>query len=208
MVSAVSRRTSSEPEHDQGVEANSRLTAANAIVIFVVLAVEGVTILSVRSLLRVHVFLGLVLLPPVLLKIGTTSYRAARYYLGASSYRRKGPPPLLLRVLGPAVVVLTVAVLGTGVVLLLAGPAHRSPWGQLHKATFILWFVVMTVHVLGHFVETMRVGPRDWNPRAPRVNGANVRRAALVATVALGVVLGFAFQASVTDWLSHAPRLD
>lgn len=184
------------------------MTAATGAVIFVLLAVEGVTVLSVRSLLRIHVFVGMMLIPPVVLKIATTSYRAARYYLANPRYRHKGPPPLVLRLLGPFVISLTVAVIGSGVVLVVLGSDHRSPWLQLHKATFILWFVVMTVHVLGHLVETVRIAPRDWTTRAPRVSGTALRRLALVAAVAGGIAFGFVLQPNVTDWLAHASRFD
>ena len=55
------------------------------------LAAEGVTILWVRELLTPHVFIGMVLVPPVLLKVARTGWRFARYYRGAPAYRRKGP---------------------------------------------------------------------------------------------------------------------
>jgi hypothetical protein len=105
------------------VAANARLTASNAVVLLVLLAAEGVTILRVRELLTPHVFIGMVLIPPVLLKMASTGWRFARYYRGTPAYRRKGPPPLLLRLLGPVVVVLTVVLLASGVGLLLAGPS-------------------------------------------------------------------------------------
>jgi hypothetical protein len=98
-----------ERRTDAGVAANARLTATNAAVLLVLLAAEGVTILRVRELLTPHVFIGMVLIPPVLLKVASTGWRFARYYRGVPAYRRKGPPPLLLRLLGPAVVILTVA---------------------------------------------------------------------------------------------------
>ncbi|HXX89281.1 MAG TPA: hypothetical protein VEI83_03540, partial [Acidimicrobiales bacterium] len=111
---------------DRGVEANARLTAAAAVVLFVLLALEGFTILGVRQLLTPHVFIGMLLIPPVIVKIASTSYRFARYYLGDPAYRRKGPPPLLLRLLGPLVVVLTLVVLASGVALLLAPASFRQ----------------------------------------------------------------------------------
>jgi hypothetical protein len=46
---------------EAGVTANARLTAANAavlLVLLVLLAAEGVTILRVRALLTPHVFIG------------------------------------------------------------------------------------------------------------------------------------------------------
>ena len=54
------------------------------------LAVLGVTIVRLRPLLSEHLFVGMLLVPPVLLKMGSTGYRFARYYTGDRSYRRKG----------------------------------------------------------------------------------------------------------------------
>jgi hypothetical protein len=71
-------------------------------VLLVLLAAEGLTILRVRSLLSVHVLIGTVLVPPVLLKVGSTGHHLARYYLGSPAYRRKGPPPPVLRLLRPS----------------------------------------------------------------------------------------------------------
>ena len=67
----------------------------------------------------------MLLIPPVLLKIGSTGWRFVRYYRGSPAYRRKGPPPALLRLLGPVVVILTVGVLASGVALVLAPHSLR-----------------------------------------------------------------------------------
>jgi hypothetical protein len=181
-------RTSSA---DQGVESNARLTGTTAAVLLVLLAVEGVTILRVRSLLSIHVFVGMVLIPPVLLKIGSTGWRFVRYYKGAPAYRKKGPPPLLLRLLGPVLIVLTLVVLGSGVALILARHELRSRLLFVHKASFVLWFGVMTVHVLGHIVETANLAPLDWLRRTrSQVEGASARSWALAASLVVGCLLG------------------
>src|ERR1700732_2072603 len=57
-----------ERRADAGAAGNARLTAANAAVLLVLLAAEGVTILRVHQLLSPHVFIGVGLIPPVLLK--------------------------------------------------------------------------------------------------------------------------------------------
>jgi hypothetical protein len=187
---------------DSGVEANARLTGATAALLLVLLAAEGVTILRVRSLLTPHVFIGMLLLPPVLLKMATTGYRFARYYLGAPAYRRKGPPAPLLRLLAPAVVATTVAVFATGIVLLLAPVSTRSQWLFLHKASFVLWFLAMGVHVLGHLLDTAKLAPRDWVGRRRReVPGAGARQWLLVATVVAGIPLGLLLLDRVAPWL-------
>jgi hypothetical protein len=131
-----------------GVEGNDKLTAMTGALLLVGFAVEGFTILQLHQLLYLHFVLGLVLIGPVLLKIGSTMYRFARYYTGALPYVRKGPPSPIMRVLGPLVVLTSVAVLGTGVMLSVVG--RSGPWLFLHKASFVLWFGVMTVHVLNY----------------------------------------------------------
>ena len=65
-----------------GPEANARLTAATAAVLLVLLAAEGVTVLRIHRLLAAHVFIGMLLIPPVVLKLGSTLYRFGRYSRG------------------------------------------------------------------------------------------------------------------------------
>src|SRR5579864_4064812 len=122
-----------EPETDEGVEANARLTGSTAAILLVLLAAEGVTLLRVHSLLTPHVFIGMLLVPPVVLKIGSTGWRFVRYYRGSAAYRRKGPPPLLLRLLGPVVVVLTLIVFASGIALLVGPHSARQSLLFLHK---------------------------------------------------------------------------
>lgn len=196
---------SQDPEQraEAGVEANARLTGGLAVVLLVLLAAEGLTILRVRALLTPHVFIGMLLIPPVLLKIGSTTYRFARYYFGAPAYRRKGPPVVLLRLLGPVVVLTTVAVIGTGVALLVGPSSERSNLLFLHKATFVLWFLAMVVHVLGHVLDTAKLAPKDWIRRSRRqVPGAGLRQWAIAGSVVLGIPLGLLLLDRVGPWLN------
>ena len=187
------------------MESNARLTASNAALLLVLLAAEGATVLRVRQLISPHVFLGMVLIPPVLVKLGSTGYRFARYYLGAPAYRRKGPPPVLLRLLGPVVVILTAVLLASGVALLLAGPAWSAQLLFVHKASFVLWFFAMTVHVLGHLAEVARLAPRDWLRRARRdVRGTGSRQWLIAASLIAGALLGLAMLSRVGPWLATA----
>ncbi|HUO49583.1 MAG TPA: hypothetical protein VMU09_12180 [Acidimicrobiales bacterium] len=191
----------------QGVEGNARLTGSLAAVIFVLLAAEGLTIVGVRRLLTPHVFIGMLLVPPVLAKIASTGYRFSRYYLGAPAYRRKGPPGLVMRLLGPIVVVLTIVVLASGVALLYVSPGSRSTLLFLHKASFVLWFGAMAIHVLGHLLDTTRLAPADWARRTRRqVAGAGLRQWTVAACLVAGVLLGAAVVGQVGPWLSSSPR--
>ena len=130
-----------------GVAGNERLTAMTGFALLVLFAAEGVTILRVHQLLTMHFFVGMLLVGPVALKVGSTGYRFVRYYTCAAPYVRKGPPGPLMRLLGPLVMGTSLAVLGTGVALAVTGPGN-SQWIFLHKASFVLWFGVMTIHVL------------------------------------------------------------
>lgn len=184
-----SARRISRPE--EGVESNSRLTAGAGALLLVLLAAEGVTILRVGRLLSIHVFVGMLLVPPVVLKMASTGWRFVRYYRGSPAYRHKGPPPILLRLLGPVVVVLTIVVLVSGILLVVAPTTFGDRMLTLHKVSFVLWFAAMTVHVLGHVVETARVAPADWARRTSRdVARTGARRWALVSSVVVGSLLG------------------
>jgi ferredoxin len=136
-----------EPDATDGVVGNERLTALTGVVLLIGFAIEGMTLLALHRLLTLHFFLGMLLIGPVLLKIGSTGYRFARYYTGAAPYVRKGPPAPFMRLLGPFVILTSLAVLGTGVMLGVAGPGS-GPWLFFHKASFVLWFGCMTLHVL------------------------------------------------------------
>jgi hypothetical protein len=189
-----------ERRADAAVEGNARLTAANAAVLLVVLAAEGFTLLGVRQMLTPHVFIGMVLIPPVLLKVGSTCWRFARYYGGAPAYRRKGPPPVVLRLLGPVVVVLTVVLLASGVALLFARGSGLSLLLKVHKASFILWFGTMTIHVLGHLADVVRFAPRDWMRRD--VGGAGIRQWLIAASLAIGALADVLVLSRMGPWLA------
>ena len=66
-----------------GSQGNEHLTAVVAAVLLLLLFVEGATLLNMRSLLTVHVLVGLLLIPIVALKLGSTGWRMLRYYLGS-----------------------------------------------------------------------------------------------------------------------------
>jgi len=188
-----------------GVAGNARLTAGAAALLLLLLAAEGATIPFIGRLIGPHIFIGMLLIPPVALKLASTGYRFARYYAGAGAYRRKGPPALLLRLMAPAVIVSTVALLGTGVGLLLAGPGSVGPLLFLHKASFAVWFVLMSVHVLGHILEMPSLATPDWRRaggREAQLAGAGLRITAVATSLIAGLALALASVSLAAPWLS------
>lgn len=180
------RAAAPEPEPTAG---NSRLTASTAVLLILMLAVEGATIVFLRPLLSVHLFVGAMLIPPVAVKLGSTGYRFVRYYSQSPIYVAKGPPPALLRAIGPVVVITTVAVLASGIALMLAGPSERSTILPIHKVSFIVWVAFTGVHVLGHVLE-LPDPVRDDLRRTAGVPGRSSRWMLLVLALAAGAALG------------------
>jgi hypothetical protein len=185
-----------------GVAGNARLTGAAAAALLVLLAAEGATIPFIGQLLGPHIFIGMLLIPPVLLKLGSTGYRFARYYTGNPRYVEKGPPLLVLRVLAPGVVLSTLALFGTGVALLIDGPPGNT-LVFAHKLSFIAWVALMTLHVLGHLLEVPSLASADWRKAGPpeaRLAGAGARALTLATAILAGAVLAALTLSAAQPW--------
>ncbi|MEO7068913.1 MAG: hypothetical protein ABI131_00310 [Nostocoides sp.] len=197
-----------------GAAGNARLTAWTGALLLVLLAAEGITLLDVRGLIGWHVAIGTLLIPPALLKTATTGWRVVRYYRGAAAYRLAGPPPMPLRVLGPLVVVSTLAVLGTGVLVVLLGPerGRGSLWGTpisalfLHQASFAVWIAVTTLHVLGRLVPALNI--ITGRVTTSTVAGRIARTAALLVVAGLAIWLAIVLYAAVPGWQHDLPFQD
>ena len=176
-----------------GSAGNEQLTLAVAALLIVLLTVEGATILQIRSLLTVHAFVGMLLIPVVALKLVSTGWRMLRYYQRGEEYVLRGPPHIALRMLvAPVLVLSTLFVFGTGVALLALRQTHGTLVG-LHKASFLVWAGAFGLHVLGHLFELPRL-------RRMRIPGAVLRAALVTASVAAGLVVA-------TETLPAADRL-
>ena len=187
--------------HD-GVAGNARLTGGIAAALLVLLAAEGATIPFIGSLMGPHIFIGMLLIPPVLLKLASTGYRFARYYSGSPAYVEKGPPHIVLRALAPGVVLTTLALFGTGVALLIGGPPSDT-LVFAHEMSFIAWFALMTLHVLGHVLEVPALARADWRrsgPREARLAGAGGRTMVLGIALLGGLALALLTLSAASPW--------
>jgi hypothetical protein len=164
---------------------NEQLTALAGILLVVLLAVEGATLLNLNALLTVHAFVGMFLLPVVGLKMGSTAWRMGSYYLGREEYVRRGPPAFPLRVLvAPVVVASTIVLFGTGIYLLAVHETHGTAVG-LHKASFVVWLVATSIHVLTRLV-------RMWEALRTRYPGLGLRLGLTAATLVAGTAVAVA----------------
>jgi hypothetical protein len=182
-----------------GTAGNERLTAATAVVLLVLLAALGVTIVRIGGLLKEHMFLGMLLIGPVLLKMASTGYRFARYYTANPRYRAKGPPPTVMRLIAPIVVVSTIA-----------GPGSRGTLGPLHKITFIVWIAFTALHVLGHIVELPGALQRTSGSQRPWDDagaGRGARAFSLAGALVGGLVLALLVESQFGAWAQYHSHL-
>jgi hypothetical protein len=188
---------------DWGPPGNERLTTSVGLVLLVLLGLETLTTLALHSYLPEHIFLGLLLIPPVALKLASTGWRFLRYYANSKPYRLEGPPRLFLRLLAPLLVISTLTLLGSGVALLIVGHGG-GPLLQLHAISFAVWGVLIAIHVVAYLTRVVRVGAADWRRNAlPMVAGTRSRRATLVGALIAGVVLALATYPAQQTWLHH-----
>jgi hypothetical protein len=212
----VTRRTG-------GPAGNARMTAWLGIALLLLFVVECVTLISLHDLIDVHLFVGALLLPLVAAKTATTGWRIARYYAGSEQYVAAGPPPLLLRLLGPLVVLGGLAVLGSGIALVALGPeASFTPLVSIagfavspltvHQASFIVWLVVTVIHLLARTVPAVQLA-RGSRPR-DTVPGRWLRTAVLVLSFVVAATVGSVVLDLGKDWThggfghdrGHGPR--
>lgn len=146
-----------------GVIGNERLTALVSLVLLVLMIVELVTSAFLRLWLPAHTVVGVLLAGPLLVKMGSTGWRFLRYYTGAPAYVRRGPPPLVLRVLSPVLLVTTLVMVGSGIGLVVSGPLQ--PLLLAHVFSALLWLPLMAVHSLAHWLQVPRSIASDWSSR-------------------------------------------
>jgi hypothetical protein len=190
-------------ESDPGVAGNERLTALASSVLVVLLLVEIATTPALRTLLQLHVFIGILLVGPLLVKLGSTGYRFVRYYARARAYVRKGPPRLTMRLLAPLLIVTTLALTGTGVVLLVTGPDDPGPFVGLHNFVFVIWLPIFAIHVFAYVGRLPRLIAADRSGAlAEPVPGRAMRIDLTAGALLLGAILAIVALPAAAPWPS------
>jgi len=209
---ALGRTHRNDPvaEGTGGPTGNARLTAWTGLLLLGLSVAEVITLLDVSGLISWHIVLGTLLIPPALLKTASTGWRIARYYSGTPPYRQAGPPPMLLRVLGPGVVAFTLGLLASGVLLVFLGVnrsrtvlitalGQRVDWITLHQGLFIVWAVLTGLHVLARAVPAVRLTVLRPVAVGP-VDGQKARAAVLIATVGAATVAAWLVLSAAGSW--------
>ena len=151
--------------------------------------------------------------PPALLKTTTTGWRIVRYYTGDRPYRQAGPPPVALRMLGPAGrrrdarppryrAGAGAAGRATSRRTLLTVLGQRIDTITLHQASFAVWAVVTGLHVLARLLPAWRATRRPGTP----VPGPRRRAVALLSVVVLSLGCADWVLAQSHGWRDQRPR--
>lgn len=182
---------------------NERLTAAVGLLVIIPVLVEIASVLlGVHTFMSLHVFVGLALIPAVLLKLASTGWRFARYYTRSREYVAVGPPQLAMRLLAPLFVTATVVLFGSGVAM---GFLHGHPLQiarNLHGPASVIWLGLLGLHVLVYLGRALRRTALDALPAMRKsVPGRTARAYALAAVVVGGLVLGAATVPAQHRWV-------
>jgi hypothetical protein len=193
-----------------GPAGNARLTAWTGLILLALSVAELITLIDVGGLISWHIVIGTLLIPPALLKTASTGWRIGRYYCHNPDYRHAGPPPMLLRVLGPGVVASTLGLLASGVILVLLGQnnsrtvlvtalGRRIDWVTLHQGLFIIWAVLTGLHVLARFIPALRLTVITRRPTTT-VDGSRRRAAAIGATIIIAAISAVLVLSAAGSW--------
>jgi hypothetical protein len=186
-------------------DGNERLTAAVGVLLLVPVAIEVATVLfGVHTFMSWHVFIGLALIPVIVLKMASTGWRFLRYYTRDRAYVAHGPPRPAMRLLAPLFVVATVVLFGSGVAMgFLHGPALQTA-RRLHGPASVLWLLLLGLHVLVYLGRALRRTADDVLPaeRTSPVRGKTARLYASATAIVCGLVLGAAFIPAQHRWVN------
>src|SRR5215467_11778740 len=177
-----------DEETYRGVIGNEQLTALVSLVLLVLIIVELVTSAFLRIWLQTHTVVGVLLAGPLLVKMGSTFWRFLRYYTRAPAYVRRGPPPMVLRVLGPVLLIATLVMVGSGIELVVTGPIQ--PFLLVHVFSALVWLPLTAVHSLAHLQQIPRRLGDDWSTRRGTRSrrGRGLRRGVNLGAVLFGVI--------------------
>lgn len=185
---------------------NERLTAAVGLLVLAPVVVEAATILlGVHTFMSLHVFVGLALIPAVLLKLASTGWRFARYYTRSRAYVALGPPQIVMRMLAPLLVTATVVLFGSGIAMgFLHGHALQVA-RSFHGPASVIWLVLLGLHVVVYARRAATCAAQDVLPakRQP-VRGTTARAYAIATVVTCGVVVGAATVPAQHRWIDIA----
>ena len=80
------------PDNSRRVQFIAKLTSLLGIALFILLALEGISVPFVGELTTWHVVIGVILIPVMTAKIVVTLFRFTFYYARSLDFKKAGPP--------------------------------------------------------------------------------------------------------------------
>ena len=162
-LSRQTHTSESNGDKQSAVVGNERMTALAGAILLALILVEIVSAAILRTLLSIHVFVGVLLAGPLIVKLGSTGWRFLRYYTGSPAFVRRGPPHLALRVMAPLLIATTLVVIGSGIGLVVTGPRSAGPLLPLHGFSVLIWLPLIVIHIFAHMRRVPRLVTDDWS---------------------------------------------
>lgn len=148
------------PRRSIPVAGNLILTSHAGLVILFFLILLYFTGLEFTPLRAMHFGLGFALIPILLVKLGSTGWRAVNYYFDRDPYGAAGPPWLLPRIMALPLTACALAATISGVVLWATG-TDRGAWATIHIYSVISLAVVIVVHLAIYTRKAFRASSRS-----------------------------------------------
>lgn len=184
-----------------GTRGNRNLTALLGALLLIGTVAELATLmLGLERTLPLHIAIGVALIPLVALKLASTGWRMIRYYTRSNAYVVEGPPRPFLRALAPLVVGATVALLGSGVGLVVAGPQAHF-FRAVHGASFAVFLLLVGVHAAAHLPKLRRFAFADW-ASGRRTQGHVLRRSVVAFAIVAGGGFAIAAMQNMGSWVT------
>lgn len=184
------------------VDQNERMTAIAGALLFVFILAELIITASLDGLTTEHIFVGILLSGPLVVKMFSTGYRFFRYYTKSSEFVRSGPPNIILRILAPFLVLTTILVFISGYGLVFG---HDDKlFGKIHATFVSLWIPLVAVHAYAYIRKVPDLIARDLSSDPKRlVPGRNTRLAINFAGLLIGVIAAIGLLPSYSKGWGH-----
>jgi hypothetical protein len=176
-----------EKKKSSPIDRNERMTAIAGAVVFVFIIAELLITANLHGLLTEHIFVGVLLSGPLVVKMFSTGYRFFRYYTKSSDFVRKGPPNIILRLLAPFLVLTTFLVFISGFGLTF-GHDDRL-FGKIHSVSVALWIPLTAVHAYAYIRKVPGLIASDWKTQSKyQVSGRKWRLGINIAGLMAGAI--------------------
>ncbi len=190
-------------DRQSAVVGNERMTALAGAVLLVLILMELVSAAILHTLLSIHVFAGVLLAGPLVVKLGSTGWRFLRYYTGSPAFVHRGPPYPALRVMAPLLIATTLVVIGSGIGLVVTGPSSAGPLLPLHGFSVLFWLPLFALHVFAHTWRVPRLVTVDWSKSTSKsdVSGRRLRLGVNLGALLTGAAAAILLFPGAAPWI-------